>query len=127
MRKLLVIILLLAVAALQLGSRWMVYAAFKANQAYIARELCENKAKPELECEGQCCLKKQLQKTEEQESKAPRLLEVEVAACTLPQPLVVAIGGARTWAHAADARLWAPATEGETAGVATAVWQPPRV
>jgi hypothetical protein len=35
------------------------------NQDYIAEFLCINKDKPELECNGKCHLKKELQKTQE--------------------------------------------------------------
>ena len=39
--------------------------------AYIAQ--CENKNKPGLNCEGQCCLKKQIAASENDGSKAPQL------------------------------------------------------
>lgn len=44
------------------------------NKEYIARELCVNKAKPKLHCDGKCCLAKKLQKLEEapaKDQKAP--------------------------------------------------------
>lgn len=37
---------------------------FKANQKIIIEMYCENKAKPELECNGNCYLMKQLKKDE---------------------------------------------------------------
>jgi len=37
---------------------------FKVNQKFIAETLCENKDKPELNCEGKCYLKTQLAKAE---------------------------------------------------------------
>ncbi len=33
---------------------------FLQDQTYIAQELCENKDKPELNCEGRCVLKKRM-------------------------------------------------------------------
>lgn len=39
---------------------------FQLNQEYVATELCENKEKEELHCEGKCYLKKQLEKAETQ-------------------------------------------------------------
>lgn len=41
------------------------------NYDYIAKELCENKAKPQLHCNGKCHLMKQLAKAAEQEKPAP--------------------------------------------------------
>lgn len=40
------------------------------NKEYITAKLCENKSKPQLHCNGQCYLSKQLKKAEEGESKA---------------------------------------------------------
>lgn len=37
------------------------------NYEYIAKELCENKAKPEMHCDGKCHLKKELAKASEDE------------------------------------------------------------
>lgn len=37
------------------------------NYEYIAKELCENKAKPEMHCDGKCHLKKELAKASEEE------------------------------------------------------------
>lgn len=36
------------------------------NYKYISKELCENKAKPELECNGKCHLKAELAKVSEE-------------------------------------------------------------
>ncbi len=40
------------------------------NYDYIANELCENKAKPEMHCDGKCHLKKELAKAVEDEKSA---------------------------------------------------------
>lgn len=50
------------------------FVGFKWNQAYIATNLCENRAKPALECDGKCYLKKQLKKQQESED-TPLLTE----------------------------------------------------
>lgn len=42
---------------------------YKANIDYVATELCENKDKPELKCNGKCYLKKQLNKVDNQQEK----------------------------------------------------------
>lgn len=44
--------------------RAVIIVHFKLNQEAIEQKFCINKDKPELECQGQCYLKKELQKTE---------------------------------------------------------------
>lgn len=126
MKRLLTIVLLTAVVALQLGNRWIIYASFKANQAYIAKELCENKAKPQMHCNGRCHLKKQLAKEQEQERKDPRpVVPEEVPAAPLPEP--IRLGYVHTIASVEAERLaYAPHQAGAPQGASAAVWQPPR-
>ena len=38
---------------------------YSVNKTYVAEELCQNKARPELKCNGKCYLAKQLRKAEE--------------------------------------------------------------
>jgi hypothetical protein len=40
---------------------------YVSNKAYVAKELCVNKKKPQMRCNGKCHLAKQLQQLEEQE------------------------------------------------------------
>ena len=47
---------------LQTFSQALILAKFYANQDYIAKNLCENRNRPELHCNGKCCLKKKLDK-----------------------------------------------------------------
>mgnify|MGYP001487896744 CR=1 FL=1 len=42
---------------------------FYANRAYITKQLCVNKAKPELKCGGKCYLSKKLKEAEEQQNE----------------------------------------------------------
>jgi len=46
-----------------------VFSAFKLNQKYIARTLCENRDKPEMHCNGKCYLAKKIKQAEEREKK----------------------------------------------------------
>lgn len=127
MKRLLTIVLLTAVVALQLGNRWIIYASFKANQAYIAKELCENKAKPQMHCNGRCHLKKQLAKQQEQERKAPRpVVPEEVAAAPLPEPIRLGYVHVLSTPEA-ESLAYAPHHAGTPQGASAAVWQPPRV
>ncbi len=43
---------------------------YSINKAYIAANLCANKAKPAMRCEGKCQLKKKITQAEDAEHKA---------------------------------------------------------
>ena len=50
-------------------SRFMILADYSLNKNYIAQNLCENKNKPAMHCNGKCYLAKKLQ--EEEKQRAP--------------------------------------------------------
>lgn len=54
---------------LQPVSKAAIFISFKLNQEYIAKNLCENKDKPKMHCNGNCQLMKDLKKAEKQEQK----------------------------------------------------------
>ncbi|RWX03907.1 hypothetical protein EPI11_02640 [Flavobacterium cerinum] len=57
------------------------------NYEYIAKELCENKAKPQMHCNGKCHLMKELAKAAENEKPASQKKaqhqEAEVLFCEM--------------------------------------------
>jgi hypothetical protein len=53
-------------------SRLFVYAGFKLNQSYIAANLCENRNKPQMHCNGKCYLMKKIRQAEEKQNNAAR-------------------------------------------------------
>jgi hypothetical protein len=55
----------LFIMLLKTASMPLVCIDFAINQNYIARTLCENKAKPAMHCNGKCFMKKQLDRTGE--------------------------------------------------------------
>jgi hypothetical protein len=57
-------ILLLFSISYQFVAKMGIIAWYEANQEYIAKEFCENKARPKMHCNGKCYLKKQLDKIE---------------------------------------------------------------
>ncbi len=61
---------IIAIMAQSLG-RTIILVNFKLNQAYIAQVLCENKTAPEMNCNGQCQLSKQMEKAETEEKQLP--------------------------------------------------------
>lgn len=68
MKNLLAFLLALTIGAqhcVQLG----LYAWYNFNKQAITQQLCENKSRPEMHCEGKCYLSKQLKKAEEGEKR----------------------------------------------------------
>ena len=61
MKKLVAILALVGIL-LQSFSQVVIVAQYYANKDYIAKNLCENRAKPMMHCDGKCCLKKKLAK-----------------------------------------------------------------
>lgn len=68
MRSLL-IYLLLSATLLPSISPWGTIAYYHLNRDYIARVLCENRARPDLHCDGQCYLAKKLKARQDQQDK----------------------------------------------------------
>ncbi|RAJ97657.1 hypothetical protein LX87_02560 [Larkinella arboricola] len=62
--------LLLVATLLPTFSQWGTIAYYHANKDYIAKVLCENRAKPQLHCDGKCYLAKKLTAQQEQQDKA---------------------------------------------------------
>jgi hypothetical protein len=56
------------------------------NRTYIAQNLCENRAKPELKCGGQCYLMKKLAEKKQQEQKNTENVEILLATSLFQNP-----------------------------------------
>lgn len=69
MKSVLALVLFIAMQ-LPLMNQWGAVAYYRVNQDYIAKNLCENRDKPMLDCNGQCYLAKQLKAAEEKEQKS---------------------------------------------------------
>lgn len=63
----------------QTFSRWCVVMSFKMNQDFIAKNLCENRYRPKMNCNGNCILMKKLKQQEKQEQNAPADLKLELS------------------------------------------------
>ncbi|MBK9461959.1 MAG: hypothetical protein KA783_04780 [Chitinophagales bacterium] len=83
MKQLLVILLSILILLNPISRTWIVV-SYQINQKYIAQNLCENRAKPQMKCNGKCHLKKQLEKANKDEQKTPQNLteKVEVLFCS---------------------------------------------
>lgn len=55
----------------QLSGRYMVMFEFYLNQKYIANNVCVNRDKPQMHCNGKCLLNKQLNAEEKKEQDNP--------------------------------------------------------
>lgn len=67
LRKAVSILLILAMSMQSLYRLGLV-TWFEMNREYVATVLCINKAKPEMHCNGQCYLKKEIQKSESKQT-----------------------------------------------------------
>jgi hypothetical protein len=47
-----------------------VQVAFSVNRNYIIKELCENRSRPQMHCDGKCYLRKNIQKQEDKSAPA---------------------------------------------------------
>lgn len=75
--------ILCAVLAFPWMSKVVITADFVIHQDYIAKNLCENRDKPEMECGGKCVLMQKLKLTEnEQEDpqQLPQIVQVELSS-----------------------------------------------
>ena len=68
LRRITAIILTISMLAFN-WSKLNILISFKIHQEYIAKVLCINKEKPQLQCNGKCHLKKELKKDEERKQK----------------------------------------------------------
>lgn len=62
--------LLLFSVAIQPFSREMTIMSFELNRDYIIKNLCENRDRPQLHCDGKCYLAKKLKAGQEQQDSA---------------------------------------------------------
>ena len=68
MKKILIILLTLFIFLQPFCKSW-VFISFKINQDFIAKNLCENRTKPSLHCDGKCHLMKKLKQVDKEEKK----------------------------------------------------------
>lgn len=63
-------ILLFVCLSFQCFVRLGIVVWFNCNRDYVAKNLCENRDKPQMKCCGKCYLKKQLNKVHDEQSKS---------------------------------------------------------
>lgn len=114
------ILLLLSSVTMNLSGLF-VFAGFEMNREYIVKELCINKDKPQLHCNGKCYLMKKLKQAEEKEQK----LEHQLLKVYLQQPPCTL--QVEFFATADQILLHIPLSTGKPLSVVNAVFQPPRL
>ena len=62
-------VVFLALIILSNAQSYTVHLAFDLNKELIIEQLCENKDKPEMQCNGKCYLSKQINQTENHSNK----------------------------------------------------------
>jgi len=104
------------------GIKSIVLGTFVAHREYISRTLCENRARPEMDCRGKCYLKKQFQKQEERERSVFNFLkDLGNAVFVMSRGFVTAVAPPSLSAE----RFTGPVLEAH-AGFTAKVFQPPR-
>lgn len=90
MKRVISFLLLVSLAYQCLGSMG-VFVWFESNRSYIAKELCENRARPQMHCNGQCVLMKKLKALEEKSSdkSLPQNLKYDTFLCVMQDWLVM--------------------------------------
>jgi hypothetical protein len=77
MKFILVPVLLLVLLA-QTFSKWVVVVEYRLNKNFIAQNLCINKAKPKLHCNGKCQMMKRLAVEEEQNTSGNNTAKIRI-------------------------------------------------
>ena len=71
MRKLFITVFLMLIWICQLSGRYFVMLDFYLNQEYIAANLCVNRDKPAMHCNGKCHLSKKLKEEDKRDQDSP--------------------------------------------------------
>ena len=82
MRFIVTPILILLVMSQTFG-HWFTVIGFKMNQDYIAKNLCENRYRPALNCNGNCVLMKKLKQQEKQEQNSPVTIKLDLSTVVI--------------------------------------------
>ena len=112
--------LLCSLLSANCASLW-VFLGFETNQDYIAKELCENKDKPELQCNGKCYLMKKLKQAQEKEQKQERQSQkTQIQDALVVKPLVF-----KQYAFA-EINLHVPFSTGMPQNIKNSIFHPPQ-
>ncbi len=71
MRKQIITVFFMLTWICQLSGRYVTILSFYMNQAYIAENLCVNRDKPQLHCNGKCHLAKKMSEEDRRDQERP--------------------------------------------------------
>ncbi|WEK17534.1 MAG: hypothetical protein P0Y49_12080 [Candidatus Pedobacter colombiensis] len=98
-----------------------VFAGFELNQKYIAAELCVNKNRPELHCNGKCYLMKKLKQAQDKEQKQERQAQkTQIQDAVVVNPQVF-----KRYALA-ETKLHIPGSMGMPQSIKNSIFHPPQ-
>jgi hypothetical protein len=98
-----------------------VFAGFELNQKYIAAELCVNKNRPEMHCNGKCYLMKKLKQAEDKEQKQER----QSQKTQIQDALVVTSPAFKQYALA-EIKFHIPSSMGMPQSIRNSIFHPPQ-
>lgn len=99
-----------------------VFVGFEMNQRYIAAELCVNKDKPQLQCNGKCYLMKKLKQAQDKEQKQERQAQkTQIQDALVVNPFVF-----KQYAFA-EITLHVPVSTGMPQALLNAIFHPPQI
>lgn len=99
-----------------------VFAGYEMNRGYIATELCVNRDKPEMHCNGRCYLMRKLKQAQEKEQKQ----EHQFQKIQLQQPIVNPSFQFKQYAISAI-HLRVPLTTGMPVSKVNTIFHPPQI
>lgn len=103
-------------------SSLLVFLSFEANHAYISKELCVNKNKPDLHCNGKCYLMKKLKQAQDKEDKQERgSQKIQLQEALIVRPLVIV-----SYSYPAS-KVYVPTCMGILQQTKRSIFHPPQV
>ncbi|MGY4386135.1 hypothetical protein ACVWYN_003185 [Pedobacter sp. UYP24] len=94
---------------------------FEVNQKYIASELCINKDKPQMHCNGKCYLMKKLKQAQDKEQKQER----QSQQSQLPDVFIEMPVSFNRYAFA-EFKLHVPFSTGMVKSIKNSIFHPPQ-
>ena len=122
MRFIVTPILILLVMS-QTFNHWFMVIGFKLNQDFIAKNLCENRFRPKLNCNGNCVLMKKLKQREKQEQNSPVSVKLELSTVVISSRSFFANGD---FTSVFIAKSYLPLSNtGKPVGITIPIFHPP--
>jgi hypothetical protein len=116
--------MIVVLLSLSMG-QWLTLAAFKLNQARIAKTSCVNRYRPQMNCNGNCVFMKKLKQQEKEEQQQPAQLKLEISSIVISSRTFFVTAPAIPAATSTEFRL--PFKSGEPIDRSYSFFHPPRM